>query len=223
MSSGKDALPPYFNIDPAKAAKRLSEPIDTARFAKAAAFAARGREDLAKRGYAPDGRKRLRRFSTWEVCHYLIPVAPRISAACCASMRTCRRAPAKAARNGSRWRRCCACATISRPKGAAGANTGLAPRGAAGQDGGGGEFQGRRRQDLDRGASGDVGGAGRLQGAGDRSRQPGLDDLDHGRQGARMNGRPPSRCWPAITRWRCRMKTTSAPPPASPPCPSTRP
>ena len=43
MSSGKDAIPPYFNIDPAKAARRLSEPIDTARFAKAAAFAARGR------------------------------------------------------------------------------------------------------------------------------------------------------------------------------------
>ncbi|WP_109466910.1 AAA family ATPase [Albibacillus kandeliae] len=75
MSAGKDPLPPYFNIDPEAAARRLSEPIDTARFAKAAAFAARGREDLAKRGYAPDGRKRLRRFSTWEVCRYLIPVA----------------------------------------------------------------------------------------------------------------------------------------------------
>lgn len=76
MSSGKSPLPPYFNIDPANAAKELSDPIDTARFAKAATFAARGREDLAKRGYAPDGRKRLRRFSTWEVCRYLIPVAP---------------------------------------------------------------------------------------------------------------------------------------------------
>ena len=76
MSAGKDPLPPYFNIDPAKAAERLSDPIDTARFAKAAAFAARGRQDLAERGYAPDGRKRLRRFSTWEVCRYLIPVAP---------------------------------------------------------------------------------------------------------------------------------------------------
>ncbi|WP_410218235.1 AAA family ATPase [Paracoccus sp. (in: a-proteobacteria)] len=73
--SGKDPLPPYFNIDPARAAKRLSEPIGTARFAKAATFAARGRQDLAERGYAPDGRKRLRRFSTWEVCRYLIPVA----------------------------------------------------------------------------------------------------------------------------------------------------
>ncbi|WP_120499056.1 AAA family ATPase [Roseovarius sp. EL26] len=76
MTSGKDHLPPYFNIDPAAAAERLSDPIDTARFAKAAAFAGRGREDLAKRGYAPDGKKRLRRFSTWEICRYLIPVAP---------------------------------------------------------------------------------------------------------------------------------------------------
>ncbi|MAQ45234.1 MAG: ATPase [Confluentimicrobium sp.] len=75
-SSSKTDQPPYFNIDPAKAAAGLSQPIDTARFAKAAAFAAKGRDDLARRGYAPDGRKRLRRFSTWEVCRYLIPVAP---------------------------------------------------------------------------------------------------------------------------------------------------
>lgn len=75
MSGGKDHLPPYFNIDPAAAAAKLSEPIGTARFAKAAAFAAKGRQDLAKRGYAPDGKKRLRRFSTWEICRYLIPVA----------------------------------------------------------------------------------------------------------------------------------------------------
>lgn len=75
MVTGKEPIPPYFGIDPEQAAARLSDPIDTARFAKAAAFAARGRDDLAKRGYAPDGKKRLRRFSTWEVCKYLIPVA----------------------------------------------------------------------------------------------------------------------------------------------------
>jgi len=71
---GKADLPPYFNIDPAQAAAKLTDPIDTARFAKAAAFATRGRDDLARRGYAPDGQKRLRKFSTWEVCKYLIPV-----------------------------------------------------------------------------------------------------------------------------------------------------
>jgi chromosome partitioning protein len=69
-------LPPYFNLDPERAAARLGQPIDTVRFAKAAAFASRGRDELAKRGFSPDGRKRLRKFSTWEICRYLIPVAP---------------------------------------------------------------------------------------------------------------------------------------------------
>ena len=68
--------PPYFNPDPEKAAQKLGEAVDTARFAKAAAFAARGRQDLARRGYAPDGKKRLRKFSTWEVCRYLLPISP---------------------------------------------------------------------------------------------------------------------------------------------------
>ena len=75
-SPPKAPLPPYFNIDPEAAAARLAEPIDTTRFAKAAMFAGKGREDLARRGHAPDGTKHLRRFSTWEVCKYLIPVAP---------------------------------------------------------------------------------------------------------------------------------------------------
>jgi len=69
-------VPPYFNLDPKVAAGKLGDPIDTARFAKAAAFAAKGRDDLAKRGYSPDGQKRLRKFSVWEICRYLIPVAP---------------------------------------------------------------------------------------------------------------------------------------------------
>ncbi len=69
-------LPPYFGIDPQRAAEKLSDPIDTARFAKAAAFAAKGREDLSVRGYSPDGKKRLRKFSVWEITKYLIPVAP---------------------------------------------------------------------------------------------------------------------------------------------------
>lgn len=75
-SNEKPPLPPYMGIDPAKAAERLVDPIHTARFAKAAAFAAKGREELAKGGHAPDGQKRLRKFSTWEVCRFLIPVAP---------------------------------------------------------------------------------------------------------------------------------------------------
>ncbi|MEM0922144.1 MAG: AAA family ATPase, partial [Pseudomonadota bacterium] len=76
MSSKPDpAPPPYANLDPARSAKKIGQPVDTARFAKAASFAAKGREDLARRGYAPDGKKRLRKFSTWEVCRYLLPVA----------------------------------------------------------------------------------------------------------------------------------------------------
>lgn len=70
------SLPPYLNLDPEAAAKRLPDPIDTSRFAKAATFCAKGREDMARRGYAPDGEKRLRKFSTWEITKYLIPVAP---------------------------------------------------------------------------------------------------------------------------------------------------
>jgi len=74
--SGPQDLPPYLKIDPGFAAKRLADPIETSRFAKAAAFAGRGRDDLARRGYAPDGNKRLRKFSIWEITRYLIPVAP---------------------------------------------------------------------------------------------------------------------------------------------------
>ncbi len=74
-SAGKPPPPPYVGIDPKAAAEKLSDPISTPRFAKAATFAAKGRDDLAKRGYMPDGKKRLRRFSTWEICRYLIPVA----------------------------------------------------------------------------------------------------------------------------------------------------
>ena len=76
MTKIPDPLPPYFNLDPAQAAARLGPPVDTTRFAKAAAFCNKGREDLAKRGYAPDGTKRLRRFSIWEITKYLLPVAP---------------------------------------------------------------------------------------------------------------------------------------------------
>ena len=69
-------LPPYLNLDPKTAAEKLPDPIDTTRFAKAAAFCAKGREDMARRGYAPDGEKRLRKFSIWEITKYLIPIAP---------------------------------------------------------------------------------------------------------------------------------------------------
>ncbi len=66
----------YHNLDPARSAAKLGPAVDTTRFAKAAAFCTKGRDDLARRGYAPDGKKRLRRFSIWEITKYLIPIAP---------------------------------------------------------------------------------------------------------------------------------------------------
>lgn len=67
---------PYHAIDPARAAERLGAATDVRRFAYAASLCGKGRLDLARRGYAPDGRKHLRRFSTWEITRYLIPIAP---------------------------------------------------------------------------------------------------------------------------------------------------
>ncbi len=68
--------PPYFNIDPDRAAAELGSTAATARFAEIAAACARGRDDLASRGLNPEGRRELRLFSTWEITKYLIPVAP---------------------------------------------------------------------------------------------------------------------------------------------------
>ena len=70
-----DRLPPYFNISPDGALADLGPPVGTDGFAEAAAQAARGRSDLVSRGLNPEGHKSLRRFSTWEVTRYLIPVA----------------------------------------------------------------------------------------------------------------------------------------------------
>ncbi|WP_193143436.1 MULTISPECIES: AAA family ATPase [unclassified Meridianimarinicoccus] len=73
--SSTPADPPYFNISPDAALADLGDPVDTAGFAEAAEMASRGRADLMSRGLNPDGAKRLRRFSTWEITKYLIPVA----------------------------------------------------------------------------------------------------------------------------------------------------
>ena len=67
--------PPYFNISPDAAMADLGPPLGTEGFARAAEMAAQGRADLVSRGLDPEGGKRLRRFSTWEITRYLIPVA----------------------------------------------------------------------------------------------------------------------------------------------------
>ncbi|WP_298976374.1 AAA family ATPase [uncultured Roseobacter sp.] len=74
MSS--DLPPPYFNISPDAAFAQLDAPTDTSGFAQIAQACQQGRSDLAGRGMDDTGRKQLRRFSTWEITKYLIPVAP---------------------------------------------------------------------------------------------------------------------------------------------------
>ena len=69
-------VPPYLEIAPDRAMAELDPPVSTAGFAAIAEACARGRADLAARGEAETGRKVLRRFSTWEITRYLIPVAP---------------------------------------------------------------------------------------------------------------------------------------------------
>jgi len=68
-------LPPYFGIDPQAAAAALGPPATTGGFAGIARACAAGRTDLASRGLDEAGARRLRPFSTWEICRYLIPVA----------------------------------------------------------------------------------------------------------------------------------------------------
>lgn len=71
-----ETLPPYMNIDPDRAMAELGAPAGSDDFARIAATCAQGRHDLERQGLDPDGRKTLRRFSTWEITRYLIPVAP---------------------------------------------------------------------------------------------------------------------------------------------------
>lgn len=68
-------IPPYFNIDPDRAASALGDATTTAGFAAMAQACDRGRTDLASRGLEENGKRSLRLFSTWEITRYLIPVA----------------------------------------------------------------------------------------------------------------------------------------------------
>ena len=71
-----DAHPPYFNIDPETALAALGAPTTTADLAAMAQSCEAGRSDLANRGLEGAEARSLRRFSTWEITRYLIPVAP---------------------------------------------------------------------------------------------------------------------------------------------------
>lgn len=69
-------LPPYLRISPDRALADLDPGVTTSDFAAMARACAAGRQDLAARGADESGAKILRRFSTWEITRYLIPVAP---------------------------------------------------------------------------------------------------------------------------------------------------
>ena len=74
MSSNDPA--PYHGLSPDDALNTLGAPLDTIGFARIAEACRKGRDDLAGRGLDDRGQKNLRRFSTWEITKYLIPVAP---------------------------------------------------------------------------------------------------------------------------------------------------
>ena len=58
---------PYFGISPDAALEALGPPMTTAGFSQVAAACRKGRDDLVAQGLDDRGRKRLRRFSTWEI------------------------------------------------------------------------------------------------------------------------------------------------------------
>ncbi len=70
------SLPPYHTLDPEAARTALGPATLTSDFARIARACAAGRDDLAIRGLGEGGHRSLRRFSTWEITRYLIPVAP---------------------------------------------------------------------------------------------------------------------------------------------------
>ena len=92
---------PVFNIAPDEALAELDPRSAPAISAGSPASAPWGRADLVSRGHEADGARRLRLFSTWEISKYLIPVAPRISAGCCAPIPACP-GPVRD-RGGAKW------------------------------------------------------------------------------------------------------------------------
>ena len=75
MAAETSGKPPYFNIDPDKAQNDLGPATTTASFEAIARACKAGRSDLESRGLEATGSRSLRRFSTWEITRYLIPVA----------------------------------------------------------------------------------------------------------------------------------------------------
>ena len=70
-----EKTPPYLGIAADQAADDLIGSVTARHFATLAASCAAGRRDLVSRGLDSTGRRQLRKFSTWEITRYLIPVA----------------------------------------------------------------------------------------------------------------------------------------------------
>jgi len=64
------------DVDPVEALAALPPRATTDRFTIAADICAEARDDLARRGYKPDGDKVLRRFNIWEITQYMLPLGP---------------------------------------------------------------------------------------------------------------------------------------------------
>lgn len=62
-------------IDPGEALDAVPQRVTTDRFTVAAEICMRARDDLARRGYKPDGAKQLRRFGIWEITNFMLPVS----------------------------------------------------------------------------------------------------------------------------------------------------
>ena len=67
---------PYHGISPDEALSALGDAWSSSSFGQIADACRQGRDDLVSRGLNDAGAKSLRRFSTWEITKYLIPVAP---------------------------------------------------------------------------------------------------------------------------------------------------
>lgn len=68
--------PPYLDLSPNQAVTEIGGTASTNTLAEIASACAKGRADLSHRGLCEQEEKTLRRFSTWEITKYLIPVAP---------------------------------------------------------------------------------------------------------------------------------------------------
>lgn len=63
-------------IDPREALKNLPPRGNVERLTIAADICLKASDDLARRGYKPDGKKALRKFNVWEITQFMLPLTP---------------------------------------------------------------------------------------------------------------------------------------------------